>query len=147
MQGFYTKVRCEEVAPEMRAAAAKACAGLDFGRFVQDLDRDVCAEASEALGVEQGADARVWRHRVRAAHELPIPAAVLPIRDDFWFLMGRRAPALKLSNHRKRGVVSWGPSFRTALKLYRNVEPNKVVQSREREVAVSSAPSKFVRCA
>ena len=39
----------------MRAAAAKACAGLEAERFVKDPDRDVCAEASEALGTEQGA--------------------------------------------------------------------------------------------
>ena len=39
----------------MRAAVAKACAGLEAERFVKDLDRDVCAEASEALGTEQGA--------------------------------------------------------------------------------------------
>ena len=55
MEGVYTKARSKEAGPEMRAAVAKACAGLEVERFVKDLDRDVCAEASEALGTEQGA--------------------------------------------------------------------------------------------
>ena len=83
MEGVYAKVRSEEVVPEMRAAAARASAGLEVERFVKDLDRDVCAEASEALGVERGAVARAWRRRFRSGRELLIPAAVLPIRDDF----------------------------------------------------------------
>ena len=114
---------------------------------MKDLGRDVCVEASEALGARQGADARVWPRRFRPVRELLIPAAYLPVRDDFWFLMGRRARALKLPTHQKREVSSWGPSVRTALKLYRNVEPHKAAQSRERGVAVSSAPSKIARCA
>ena len=147
MEGVYPKVRSEEVVSEMRAAAAKACAGLEVERFVQDLGRDVCAEASEASGAEQGADARVWRRRFRSVRELLVPAAVLPARDDVRFLMGRRVRALKLPTRQKREVSSFGSSFRTALKLYRNVEPSKAAQARERGVAVSSAPCKIARCA
>ena len=116
----------------MRAAAAKARAGLGVERFVTDLDRDVCVEASEASGAEQGADARVWRHRFRSAGELIVPAAVLPAREDFWFLTGRRVRALKLSTRQKRRAFFWGSPFRAALKLYRIVEPHKVKQCWER---------------
>ena len=124
MEGVYTKVRSEEVVPEMRAAAAKACAGLEVESFVQDLDRDVCAEA---LGAERGAGARIWRRGPRPVRELLIPAAVLPIREDFGFLMGRRVRAPKLSTRQKREVLSWGSSFRTSLESFRNVEPHEVV--------------------
>ena len=113
----------------MRAAVAKACAGLGVERFVTDLDRDVCVEAS---GAELGADARVWSHRFRSAGELFVPAVVLPAREDFWFLTGRRVRALKSSTRQKRGAFFWGSPFRPALKLYRIVETHKVAQCWER---------------
>ena len=140
-EGVYTKVHSEEVAPEMRAAVAKACAGLEVDRFIRDLGRDVCAEASEALGGEPGSEARVWRRRFRTVRELLTPAVDLPIREDFWCLMGRRVRALKLTTHQMKEVLSWGSSFRVALKSYRVAEPHKVAQYREREAAVSSTPS------
>ena len=59
MEGVCARSRSEEVVPEMRAAVAKACAGLEVERSVEDLDRDVCVESSEAFGAEQGAEARV----------------------------------------------------------------------------------------
>ena len=145
MEGVYTEVRSEEVVPEMRGAAAKARAGLEVGRFIRDLDRNVCAEASEALGADPGSEARVWRRRFRTVRGLLVPAAVLPIREDFWCLMGRRARALKLATHQIREVLSWGSSFRAALESYRSAEPHKVAQSREREAAASSRPSKVAR--
>ena len=50
---MYTKARSEEVAPEMRSAVAKACAGLEVVRFAGDLDLScvggVCVESSEVL--------------------------------------------------------------------------------------------------
>ena len=52
MEGVYAKARSEEVAPEMRAAVAKACAGLEVERFLGYLGRDVCVDSSEALGGE-----------------------------------------------------------------------------------------------
>ena len=105
----------------------------------------MCAEASEALGAEQGAEARVWRDRFRTVRELLVPAAVLPIREAFRFLIGRRVRALKLTTRQMMEVLSWGSSFRVALKSYRSVEFHKVAQSREREVAVSSTPSNVSR--
>ena len=46
MEGVYTNTRSEEVAPEMRAAAEKACRGLEVERFANDLDREVNSETS-----------------------------------------------------------------------------------------------------
>ena len=59
IEGIYTKARSEEVAPEMRSALSKACAGFEVELFVKGLCRNVCVEASEALGAEKGAEARV----------------------------------------------------------------------------------------
>ena len=67
----------------MREAVGKACKGLEVEQFVTDLDREICLDASEALGAEPGVDARVWRHRFRSVRDLLAPAAVLPIREDF----------------------------------------------------------------
>ena len=89
-EGVYAKARLEEVAPGMRSALAKACAGLEVGLFVRDLDRDVCVGAREALGAERRAGARVWFHRSRVARALHVPVVVLPIRDNLWSLMARR---------------------------------------------------------
>ena len=102
MEGVCAEARSEEVAPEMRAAAAKACAGLEVERFVRDLGRDVCVDSYEALGAEQGAEARVGRRRFRSAQEFLAPSAVLPIREDFRFLAGRRVRALKLTTHQMK---------------------------------------------
>ena len=68
----YMKARPEDVAPGMRAAVAKACAGLGVERFAQHLGRDVCVDSSEALGAEQGAEARVLRRRFRLVQELRV---------------------------------------------------------------------------
>ena len=57
MEGVFAKARAEEVVPEMRSALSKACAELGVELFAQDLGRDVCAESSEALGAEKGAEA------------------------------------------------------------------------------------------
>ena len=110
MEGVYAKARPEEAAPEMRSAVAKARAGLEVERFARDLDRDMCAESSEDLGAEQGAEARIWRQRFRSVRDLLAPSVVLPIREDFWSLTGRRVRALKLSMHQSREVLSWGSS-------------------------------------
>ena len=88
----YGKARPEEVAPEMRAALTKASAGLEVELFVKDLDREVRADASEALGSEEGAEARAWLHRFRSIRHLVAPA----IRNNFWSLMARRVRSLKL---------------------------------------------------
>ena len=81
MDGVYTRARPEEVIPEMRSAVAKACARLEVERFERDLDHVVCAESSEFVGAEQGAEARVWRQRFRSVRDLLVPSVVLPIRE------------------------------------------------------------------
>ena len=108
MEGVYVRARSEEAAPEMREAVGKACKGLEVEHFVVDLDREVCVDASEALGAEAGAEARAWRHRFRSVRDLLVPAVVLPIRENFWNLMGRRVRALRLTTHQMREVLSWG---------------------------------------
>ena len=89
MEGVYTKARSEEVAPEMRSAVAKACAVLEVAPFVEDLDREVCAEGEEARGAVTGAAARIWFYRVGSFRESLVPVIVPPIRDNFWAFMGR----------------------------------------------------------
>ena len=86
-------------------------------------------------------DRKLVRRRLRSVRELLVPAVALPFREDFWCLMGRRVRALKLTTHQMKEVLSWGSSFRVALKSYRVAEPHKVAQYREREAAVSSTPS------
>ena len=73
MEGVYTRARSEEVIPEMRSAIAKACARLEVGRFVRDLDHVVRAESSEVMGAEPGAEARSWRQRFRSVRDLLFP--------------------------------------------------------------------------
>ena len=90
----------------MREAVARACRGLEVERFIVDLDREICVDASEALGAETGVEARVWRHQFRSIRDLLAPAVVLPIREDFWNHMGRRVRALKLPAHQMREVLS-----------------------------------------
>ena len=129
----------------MRPAVARACAGLEAERFVGDLDHDICAEASGALGTERGAEARIWRQRFRSARGLLAPSVVLPIREDFWSLMGRRVRALKLPTHQSREVLSWGSSRRAELKRYRSEEPLKVARTRDRDALARPAPDKQAR--
>ena len=129
----------------MRAAAAEACAGLEVERFVRDLGRDVCVDSSEALGSEQGAEARVWRRRFRLVRDLLAPSAALPTREDFWSLMGRRVRALNLTTHQMKEALSRGSSFWSELRRYRSEEPRKVARSRERESAVRPEPNKQAR--
>ena len=145
MEGVYTKARSEEVAPEMRAAVAMARAGLEVERFVWGLGRDVCVDASEALGAEKGAGARVWRRRFRLARDLLAPSAVLPIRGDFWSLMGRRVRALKLATRQTEEVLPRGSSFRSELRRYRSEDPHNVARARERESAARPESNKQAR--
>ena len=145
MEGVRAKARSEEVAPEMRTAAAKACAGLEVERFARDLGRDVYVDSSEALGEERGAEARVWRHRFRFARDLLAPSAVLPIREDFWSLMGRRVRALKLTTRQMQEALSRGSPFRSELRQYRNEDPHDVARTRDGESAARLESNKQAR--
>ena len=145
MEGVYVRARTEEAVPEMREAVGRACRVLEVERFVSDLDREVCAEASEALGAEPGAEARVWCHRFRSLKDLLVPAVVLPIRDDFWNLMGRRVRALGLSLRQRREILSRGTAFRSELRRFREADPQSVARTSKRELAVGSTPSKAPR--
>ena len=147
MEGVYVRARSEEAAPEMREAVGRACKGLEVERFVADLDREICADASEALGAETGVEARVWCHQFRSIRGLLVPAVVLPIREDFWNLMGRRVRALRLSTHQMREVLSRGTAFRADLKRYRDSDPQSVARANKREAAAGLASSKTPRLA
>ena len=129
----------------MRSALAKACAGIEVVLFVKNLDRDVRADASEVLGAEEGAEARVWPHRFRSVRELLVPAVVLPIRGNFWSLTARRFRSLRLSGRQKDAMLVWGAGFRATLKRYRASAPIKVIQTREREAAAGPSSRKHVR--
>ena len=145
MEGVYVRARSEEAVPEMREAVGKACKGLEVESFVADLDREVCADTSEALGAEAGAEARVWCHRFRSVRDLLVPAVVLPIRENFWNLMGRRVRALRLSTHQMREVLSWGTAFRSDLKRHQSTDPQSVIRASRRETAAGSPPAKAPR--
>ena len=145
MEGVYVRARSEEAIPEMRDAVSRACKGLEVERFVTDLDREVCVGASEAMGAEAGAEARVWCHQFRSVRDLLVPAVVLPIRSDFWSLMGRRVRSLRLNTHQSREVLSWGSAFRTDLRRYRDCNPQSVARANNREAAASDPPPKLPR--
>ena len=147
MEEVYVRARSEEAVPEVREAAARACRSLEVERFVADLDREVCVDASEALGAETGVEARVWRQQFRSIRDLLAPAVVLPIREDFWNLMGRRVRALKLSTRQMREVLSRGTAFRADLKRYRDSDPQSVARTNKGEAAVSLASTKTSRLA
>ena len=66
MQNAYVKARSEDVAPEMHASLAKACAGLEVELLVKDLDRGVFSEASDVLGSEKEAETRARLRRFRS---------------------------------------------------------------------------------
>ena len=141
MEGVYIKARSEEVVPEMRAAVERASRGLEVERFVNDLDREVSAEASEMIGGEHGAEARARRHQFRSVKDLLVPSVALPIKENFWHLMGRRVRALNLSTHQTREVLSWGASCRDELRKSRSTEPQSVAHTRKREAAAAFAPA------
>ena len=145
MEGVYAKARPEEEVPEMRAAVEKARKGLEGERFVRGLDRDVCADASEILGSERGAEARVWRHQFRSVKDLLAPSVVLPIKEDFWYLMGRRLRALNLSTRQMREALSWGTSFRAELKRFRAADLKSAPRARKREAVATPASPTVVR--
>ena len=145
MEGVCARARSEEVIPEMRSAVAKACARLEVGRFVRDLDHVICAELSEVMGSEPGAGARVWRQRFRSVRDLLVPSVVLPVREDFWSLVGRRVKALILSVHQSREVLSRGSSYRIEFRQCRSEKPLHVARTRERELAVRPSPEKGAR--
>ena len=50
IENVYKETRSEGAVPKMRAAASKARAVLDVTSFVEDLDREVCADGDETLG-------------------------------------------------------------------------------------------------
>ena len=108
MGGAFTKARQEEVAPEMRAAVAKACPAFEVTSFVGDLDRDVRADGEEAAGSEKGRAASIWSHRACSLREFLAPVVVLPIRDNFWAPMGRHVRLLNLSDSALKVSVAWG---------------------------------------
>ena len=70
---------------------------------------------------------------------------VLPIREDFWNLMGRRVRALRLTTHQTREVLSWGSAFRADLKRRRDSNPQSVARANNREAAVGNAPPETPR--
>ena len=142
MENAYVKARSEGVVPGMQAALVQASAGLEVELSVKDLDRDVCAEASETLGSEKGAEGRVWLRRFRSVRHLLVPAIVLPIRYNFWPPTARRVRPLNFPDHRESEVLVWGSECRAALNTYRSVDPARVVQTRGRDVAASSSPRK-----
>ena len=126
----------------MRSALAKARSVLEVELSVKDLDCDVCAEASGALGAEKGVEARFWFRRFRSVRELLVPVVVFPIRGNFRSLMARRVRSPKLSDRQRKEMLVWGTEFRAAPKRYRTSDPSKVFQTREREVAAGVSPRK-----
>ena len=102
MESVYNEVRTEEVVPEMRSAVNGACALLVVRAFVVDLDDDSCVVGEGAVGSDTGRAVRVWFRRFCALKEYLTPSIVLPIRDNFLGVFGRRVRRLELSDIRRR---------------------------------------------
>ena len=73
------------------------------------------------------------------------PIVVLPIRENFWSLKGRRVRMLDLSDSQRRVIFSWGTDFRAALKVYRSADPQLVGQIRDGDSAVFARGDKRPR--
>ena len=119
-----------EVVPEMRSAAAKACNVLAATSFVEDLCRGVGSEGEEALGLLKGAAARIWCYRFASLREILAPEIVIPTRDNFLALMGRRVRSLNLSDSQRRARLLRPREFRLALKSFREKEPASLARVR-----------------
>ena len=120
----------------MRSAAAKACNVLAATSFVEDLCRGVGSEGEEALGLLKGAAARIWRYRFATLREFLAPEIVIPIRDNFLALMGRRVRLLNLSDSQRRAVLLGAAESRLALKSARSKEPASLERVRAMDAAV-----------
>ena len=101
MGAAHNKTRCEEVAPEMRAAVSRACAVPDVTFVVEGLDREACADVDEILGAEKSSVARLWFRRFFSLQEY-----FAPICENFWSLTGRRVRHLNLFGSQRRGSSS-----------------------------------------
>ena len=128
----------------MRAAVSKACAVLDGTSFVEDLGRDVCAGGDGILSSEGGSFMRIW-FRLCALRGNLTPMVALPIRENFWSLLGRRMTLLNLSDSQRRVALSWGADFRAALKVYHSTDPQGAVYFGGRDSAVESSSEKRFR--
>ena len=122
----------------MGAAVVKACAVLEVTSCVEGLDRDVCPASNDALGSDGGAQVRIWFRRFCSLKEYLAPIVVLPTRDNFWSLMGRRGHKLDLSDSLRRAIFSWGVDSRAASKVYRSADPQSTVQIRDEDSAVGA---------
>ena len=142
MEAVFSQTRTEEAFQGMRAATTRACTVLGVMSCVQDLDRDVCPDSDEVLRPDRGAQARAWFHRFCSLRENLVPMVVLPIRDNFWSLMGRRVRVLNSSDSRRRVRFGLGADFRAALKASRSSEPQSAVQVRGRAAAVGAGVGK-----
>ena len=88
---------------------------------------------------------RAWFRRFCSLKEYPVPAGVLPIRDNFWSLVGRRVRLLSLSDSQRRVVLFRATDFRAALKVYRSLDPQSAVPARARDAAVGAGVDKRPR--
>ena len=144
-ESVYTNVRPGEAVPEMRSAAAKACNVLEATSFVAALDRDVGSESDDTLGLRKGAAARIRRYRFTTLREFLAPEIVIPARDNFLALMGRRARMPNLSDSQRRAVQFRARGFRLALWRFRSKEPASLPRVRAMDAAVPSSPGKKPR--
>ena len=74
-----------------------------------------------------------------------MPEIVIPIRDNFLALMGRRVRLLNLSDSQRRAVLLGATESRLALKSFRNKEPASLERGRAMDPAVPSSPGKKSR--
>ena len=99
----------------LRSAAANAGNVLAATSFVEDLDRDVGSDSEDAPGLLKGAAAQILRSGPDLAlREFLAPEIVIPIRDNFPALMGRRVRLLNLSDSQRRVILYWARAFRSA---------------------------------
>ena len=104
---------------------------MDAQAFVVDLDDGSCVDGEEAVGLDRGKAVRARLRRFCALKGYLAPPTVLPIRDNFLGILGRRVRRLVLTDAQNRSYLSRGADFRAALKVSRNADPDVLVQVRQ----------------
>ena len=73
------------------------------------------------------------------------PSAVLPFRENFTNILGRRARASALSGAQKRAVLLRGAEYLAALRKGWRSDPRTTVRALDRDAAAQAHPTKRAR--
>ena len=110
MERVYSKVRSEEVAPELRNAMVRASTRHVTEEFGRDLETEPTLVDGCMCGLSRDQRTRRWFHRVSSATDALNPGAATPLGPSAPGIMSRRVKALALSDGQERVVLKW-PRF------------------------------------